>query len=375
MHITHIITGLNNGGAEAVLYRLCTNDTQAKHTVISLMDMGKYGPLLQAAGIKVHCLNMPAGRVSFAGLRKLYKLLKSLQPDAVQTWMYHADLIGGLVTKFAGIKNIYWNIRHTTLEKGKSKKSTILVAKLCALLSYFIPKRIVCCAHKAVEIHAELGYKKEKMVVIGNGYQLEQFAPNAIASKEIRQELELAEQKAVLGMVGRFNAQKDHMGLLTALHIVKAKIKDFQFLLIGRDLNANNKPLIDKITKLTLIDNIKLLDQRSDIPAVMNALDIHVLSSSFGEAFPNVLAEAMACGTPCVTTDVGDAGLIVGDTGWVVPPKNPQALADGILAAIKEKTNNQEAWQQRQQQCRKRIVENFSIEKMIDKYHNIWSIR
>ena len=121
--------------------------------------------------------------------------------------MYHADLIGGIIAKLAGIKHIYWNIRHTTLEKGQSKKSTILVAKLCALLSRFIPKKIICCAHKAVEIHAELGYQKSKMVVIGNGYQLEQFAPNAYEGKKLRLELTLAEQ-TILGMVGRFDAQK-----------------------------------------------------------------------------------------------------------------------------------------------------------------------
>src|SRR5690554_6161754 len=108
MHITHIITGLNNGGAEAVLFRICTNDTKANHAVISLMDMGKYGFLLQEQGIEVYCLNMPSGRVSFSGLYKLYRLLKKLKSDVVQTWMYHADLIGGVVAKAAGIKSIYW---------------------------------------------------------------------------------------------------------------------------------------------------------------------------------------------------------------------------------------------------------------------------
>ena len=140
-NIVHIITGLSDGGAEAVLYRLCTNDSNAKHTVISLMGMGKYGSLLEQAGIEVYCLNMPAGRVTISGLRRLYSLLKQLKPDAVQTWMYHADLIGGVAARMAGIKNVYWNIRHTTLEKGKSKKSTIYIAKICAFLSRWVPKK------------------------------------------------------------------------------------------------------------------------------------------------------------------------------------------------------------------------------------------
>jgi glycosyltransferase involved in cell wall biosynthesis len=103
----------------------------------------------------------------------------------------------------------------------------------------------------------------------------------------------------------------------------------------------------------------------------MYALDIHILSSR-SEGFPNVLAEAMACGTPCVTTDVGDAAMIVGDTGWVVPPKNPQVLANAILEAINEKQNNPLMWEVREQACRDRIVDNFSIEKMVAGYHQVW---
>ena len=367
---THIITSLSDGGAEAVLYRLCTNDTQAKHIVISLMDMGKYGLMLQEAGIEVHCLNMPAGRIRFAGLSKLHKLLKSLQPNAVQTWMYHADLIGGVVAKLTGIKNINWGIHHTVLVKGKTKRSTILVAKLCALLSRIIPKKIVCCAHKAAEIHAELGYQKSKMMVIPNGYKLEQFTPNTKVGNEIRQELELTEQEVVLGIVGRFDPLKDHFSLLNALSLLPDSIT-YRCLLVGKDLNSANSLLVEEIQCLELQDTILLLDQRSDIPAVMNALDIHILSS-MSEAFPNVLCEAMACGTPCVTTDVGDAAFIVGNTGWVVPAKNPEALAEAILSAVNEKTSNKQSWTNRKQACRNRIVENFSIEKMIEKYHQIW---
>jgi Glycosyltransferase len=121
-----------------------------------------------------------------------------------------------------------------------------------------------------------------------------------------------------------------------------------------------------------LEDNISLLGQRTDIATIMNSLDVHILSSSFGEGFPNVVAEAMACGTPCITTDVGDAAIIVGDTGWVVPPKDSQALANAMLEAMEEKQNNPQAWKARKQACRERIVNNFSIEKMVDSYHQVW---
>src|SRR5690554_6447100 len=371
MQVTHIITGLNNGGAEAVLYRLCTSDTGATHTVISLMDMGKYGSMLEKAGITVHCLNMPQGKVTLSGLRKLYTLLKKGKPDAVQTWMYHADLIGGVIAKLAGVKKVFWNIRHSTLEAGKSKRSTIVIAKLCARLSKRVPTGIVCCADEALAVHAATGYDKSKMTVIYNGYQLDQFNFNTVAGSAVKQELDITHAPFVIGLVGRFNPQKDHANLLNALALLKEQNKDFTCLLIGAGINSDNTELYEQLKSLGLLEHVHLLDQRSDIPAVMNALDVHVLSSTT-EGFPNVVAEAMACGTPCVTTDVGDAGLIVGDTGWVVPPRNAEALADAIEQALLEKKNKPEAWQQRKQASRARIEENFSVEKMVEKYHRVW---
>ncbi|MBW7857902.1 MAG: glycosyltransferase [Leptonema sp. (in: Bacteria)] len=371
MHIIHIITGLSNGGAEAVLYRLCINDSQAKHTVISLMDMGKYGPLLVDQGVEVHYLNMPAGRVTWTGLKKLYSLLKTLKPSVVQTWMYHADLIGGVIARLAGIKNIFWNIRHTFLEKGKSKLTTRIVARLCAGFSYWVPQKIICCALKALEVHAAIGYQRSKMIVIGNGYELDKFAPNNTDANKIRKELSINLPINLIGMVSRYHPLKDHTNLFKALSLAKKQVS-FKCLLVGQGLSKLNTELYNLIVENQLKDDIFLLEQRSDIASIMNALDVHVLSSS-SEAFPNVIAEAMACGTPCVTTDVGDAALIVGDTGWVVPISNPQAVADAILQAIFEKQKNTEQWQKRKERARQRIVENFSIEKMIANYHNAWS--
>lgn len=371
MQIIHIITGLNNGGAEAVLYRLVTNDTKHKHVVVSLMGMGKYGPLLEEKGIEVVCLNMPQGKLTLGGVLTLWKTLRKHKPDVVQTWMYHADFIGGLVAKFAGIKNIVWGIHHTDLVPGESRKATILIARLCAKISAFVPTKIVCCAERAAQVHAELGYKKEKMVVIGNGYELSHFRVDEAMGAETREALGIEANTPLLGKVGRFNALKDHKNLLQALAILKNKGLVFRALLVGPDIDVNNTELMSWVGQNQLQGNLFLLGQRTDIPALMNAMDVHVLSS-LSEAFPNVLCEAMACGTPCVTTDVGDAGLIVGDTGWVVPPRNAEALADAIEQALLEKQNNPEAWQQREQASRARIEENFSVETMIKKYHAVW---
>ena len=370
--ILHIIAGLNDGGAEAVLYRLCNNDTRYTHYVISMMDVGKYGPLLKQAGIEVHYLNMPQGRVSMRGLLRLWSLLRELKPDVVQTWMYHADLIGGVVARLAGVKSVFWGIRHTTLEPGKSKRSTIYVARLCAFLSRWVPDKIVCCANKAVEVHVKLGYSAHKMTVIPNGYDLKKFFVDYDDRKLLRNEWGIDETIPLIGMVGRFDPQKDHKNLINALGTLRQSSFDFRFVLIGKNLLETNQELVAWIDAQDLRENIILLGQRSDIPQVMNALDAHVLSSSYGEAFPNVLAEAMACGTPCVTTDVGDAALIVGDTGWVVEPKNAEALGTALLDSL-ILLHDEPAWMIRKQQARELIVNNFCLEKMINDYHTVWN--
>ena len=242
MKILNIIVGLNDGGAEGVLYRLCLYDKNYKHIVISLMDEGKYGPLLKEAGIEVHCLNMPAGRFTFTGLYKLFKLIRKSKPNIVQTWMYHADLIGGVVARLAGVKNVFWNIRHTTLEPGKSKRSTIFIAKLCAMLSKRVPKGIVCCAKKAVEVHASIGYDISKMTVIANGYDLSSLCPIPNAQAQLKKEL--GNVFPLIGMVGRFDPQKDHLGLLDAFTIVKKRGVLHKLVLVGYKINTSNIALI-----------------------------------------------------------------------------------------------------------------------------------
>ena len=374
MKIVHIITGLNDGGAEGVLYRLCKNDTKFKHSVISMMDEGKYGSSLRNFGVDVYCLNMNLGRIRLKNFLKLSKLLLELKPDIIQTWMYHADFFGGIVSRILGFKNIFWNIRHTTLEPGDSKKSTILIAKLCARLSGIIPKGIICCAKEALRVHSEMGYKKLKMTVIANGYDMSLFKPDNELRLYFRNEFGLNSKTLLLGMVGRFHPQKNHLGLLEALSLVKKSYDAFKFLLIGRDLDHDNLILDNAIKKQNLESNILLLNQRSDMPAAMNALDINVLSSSSGEGFPNVLAEAMACGTPCVTTNIGDAALIVSDTGWVSSPNNPTELANKIIEAIEEINSGEQLWMLRKQNCRNHIIENFDIDKMIKSYHLTWGL-
>nr|WP_313631743.1 glycosyltransferase [Brevundimonas naejangsanensis] len=367
--VLHIITGLNDGGAEAVLYRLCAHDVRDRHHVISLTGAGKYGPLLLALGVRVTYLNMPRRRVTAQGLWRLWCLVRKLEADVVQTWMYHADLLGGVAAWLAGHRNIIWGIRHTTLIPGESPRSTIAVAQACAWVSRIVPRRILCCAEGAIKVHTALGYDADRMVFVPNGYDLTDFRPDTPSGSSVRSELALG-SGPIIGFVARYDPQKDHNNLLQALGLLKAVDLRPTCLLVGTGLDPDNAALVERIAQLGLSDQVHLLGRRSDIPSVMNALDVHVMSSSFGEAFPNVLAEAMACGTPCVSTDVGDAASIVGDTGWIVPPRDPQALADAIALALKARYEPD--WLKRKTSARNHIETRFSIAQMVDRYRDVW---
>lgn len=369
--VLHVITGLGDGGAEGVLVRLCSASNRANYVVISLTDEGKYGEILRQAGVTVYSIGVNPIRPNPFAFIKLVKVIRAEAPDLVQTWMYHADLMGGLAARLAGVKRVFWGIRQSNLEEGLTKKSTILVAKLCAKLSRLIPEKIVCCAFEAKSVHERFGYCTEKLEVIPNGYDTSAFMPDSAKRIALRTEFSVDDNEVLLGMVGRFHPQKDHENLLRALAILKSKSRPFRCLLVGSNLTKENQWLCGKLDELGLGDRVILAGARADMPTVMNGLDIHVLSSR-EEGFPNVIAESMACGTPCVSTDAGDAKLIIGGTGIVCKPANPEVLAEGIATLIEERACDVDLWAQRKSDARRRICDNYSLDSVVNQYKVLW---
>jgi glycosyltransferase involved in cell wall biosynthesis len=369
--IIHIIVGLNDGGAEAVMYRLCSADSQHQHIVISMMDEGKYGQLLRDAAVDVHCLGMPRGRVTLRGIYRLCRYLLLYKPSVVQTWMYHADLLGGVMAKLLGVRRVCWGLHHANLAVDAVKGSTGRIARLCGYLSRYVPDAIVSCSQEAVRVHSELGYDVNKFVIIPNGVDLSKFKPDLGARNRLRKSIFRGRDCFAIGMVARFDPQKDHANLISALAVIKQKNYQVRCLLVGTGMEASNSALMDLLLKHDVLDCVDLLGRRDDVAQLMCAMDLHVLSS-YSEAFGNVLVEAMACGTPCVGTNVGDMPLIIGKSGWVVPCRDPQALAEGLIAAKEMHEFHPLQWQEKCRQARERVLQEFSIEKMRASYAAVW---
>lgn len=370
MKVVHVISGLGDGGAEAALYRLCIGDRRNSHVVVSLSGLGIYGGLFRSVGVFVHCLGIKDKFSLVIGFIVLIRILIRERPDVVQSWMDHGNFLGGLAARLVGIKRVYWGIHHSNASDGGLSPRTGKINALCARLSGHIPFRIVSCAETATKAHVSIGYDPKKFSTIPNGYDLLKFAESSEMRTETRSELGLSETEPVIGLVARWDPLKDHLSFLHAVVQVRKKFGNVKCLLIGVGCDKSNTTLCQKVAELGLEESIRLLGRSDNIPALMNALDVHVLSS-VSEAFPNVVAEAMACGTPCVVTDVGDAALIVGDTGWVVPPGHPECLATAIAEALKGR-EDAIGWKQRRAASSKRIQSNFSLNRMVDAYNDIW---
>jgi len=368
--IVHVINSLNDGGAEAVLYRLCSHDRRNQHIVVSLSDKGKYGEILSKIGIQVEVIRFPSFWSAPSALLNLVTSLRSFKPDVVQTWMYHSNLIGGFAAWIAGNKTIFWGVHNTTLKFGKSKTSTIVLVRVSAYLSYWLPSRIVACAQSALVMHQRIGYSSVKLRFIPNGYDLTEFKCLLSEGFNLRASLRIPPDTPLIGCVARYDPQKDHANLLCALAFLRSWGVSFFCILVGRNMDHTNIELSAQVKDLGLRDQIMLLGPRDDIPALMSAFDVHILSSSYGEAFPNVIAEAMACETPCIATDVGDAAAMIGDCGWIVPPADAEALAVAINNALLEV--NTLSWQIRCSAARRRILDSYSVEKMVLAYEQHW---
>lgn len=351
LRVMHVITGLLTGGAETQLISMVLRPRERAPvaSVVSLISGGANYETLKASSVPLHDLGMQRGRPTFAGFLRLLRVIRAERPHVVQSWLYHADFLATVALACSGRwreTRFYWGVRGADINLSQYSGMLRVIAWLLAWLSRF-PDGVVCNSRRGIAGHQKLGYRPKRWILLENGIDVDRFRPNQAMRQAVRAELGIPGDIPVVIVVARVHPMKDYACFLQAFSRVFGAVA----LLVGEGTE-----------RLPEQPRVYRLGRRDDIPALLAAADILVSSSASGEGFSNAIAEAMACGLPAVVTDVGDSARIVEGSGIVVPPSNPEKLADAITALMTEPAAERQA---RGELARERIVSLFSLDRSV----------
>ncbi len=371
LKVMHVITTLGPAGAETMLSRIASgmDGTRFENEVVSLTGILDLAERMQGMGVGVRTLGMKTNAPNPLLVMRLAQWIRESKPDVIHTWMYHANLVGALAARLAGNVPVVWGIHHSALDHRVDKRRTMLVNRICALLSRKFPARIVFCSEASLHIHKKLGYATEKLKVIPNGFDLEQVKPDPAARASVREELGIPADTLLIGIAARFHPLKDHFNFVRAAARLHKQMPETHFLLCGLDITWQNSQLAGWIEAAGIWDRCHLLGLRHDMSRIFAGIDI-ATTSSRSEAFPIVIGEAMACGTPCVVTDVGDSALIVGETGIAVRPGDPHALAEAWRKLIEAGGGER---RRLGMAARHRVQQHFALPSIVEHYQAIYA--
>jgi glycosyltransferase involved in cell wall biosynthesis len=379
MRVMHVITGLSTGGAETMLLKLLSAASQRmEHVVVSLGDEGTIGPRISALGVPVHCLGLRRNAPKPFRALSILPLARRIDPQLIQGWMYHGNLMASmaaLALRKSATHNmprqklpVLWNIRQTVYDLRRERWLTAKLIRLGVRLSSG-PAAIIYNSQTSATQHESLGYRAEKCVVIPNGFDCQILRPDEAARKAVRAELGIADETVLVGLVARYHPMKDHIHFLKTAGLVVQSHPQTRFVLAGAGVSSTQSELVKAIQQNELGDRVILLGERSDIPRLNNAFDIGCSASAWGEGFSNSIGEAMACGVSCAVTDVGDSAYIVADSGFVTPPRAPEALANAIGRLIEIGRSGRRHLGVK---ARQRIETEFSLSAIVEKYENFY---
>lgn len=362
MKILHLITDLTLGGAETVLSRLVSRMDPA-HFQSEVVSLGHGGSLVEqflAGGTEVFTANR-----SFL---RMHREVSRFKPDLIQGWMYHGNIAAFAESYLGNGKSpVLWNIRHSLGDlKGENKRIAALI-RLGAWVS-FRPVRIIYNSNLSARQHEEAGYKKSHSVIIPNGFDCELFQPSEENRLSVRKELGLPADALLVGFFARYHPVKDHQTFLTAAASVVQAGAPVHFVLAGRDVHSQTEELANRMQTSGISDRLHCIGERMDMPRLMSAVDVVACCSS-SESFPNVIGEAMSCGVPSICTDVGDARILMANTGRIVPTRNAQALSAALLELLQMPRQDRIKMGEL---ARARIISEFSLDWMVRRYTELY---
>lgn len=368
--VVHVIVGLGNGGAEKTLSKVCSLDTNNSHVVISLRDSGFYGPVMRSSKNHVHCMGMRWWNVPLV-LRSMRRLRCLREAEVITAWMPHAILLAPLYFPSRSKAKLVLNLRASSYG---GHVGDLLRKSILNLWAVAFGRRVVGLILPGEA--SSRGYRKfrlgrEKIKILNNGFEVANLPSSREYPPRENSETVNASQPVepvCLGMFARWHPQKNHDGLLKVLSELSESGLSFRLILAGQGINWANGKLTAKLRKYSLTSKVALLGPLDSLDRVTGLIDLHVLPSAFGEAFPNVVAETMLGGVPNIVTDIGDSAQVVGDTGWIVEPNNSLALREALTEATRPNTN----WAILGSAARERILNNFPLTKMVKAYSDYY---
>lgn len=369
IRVLHLITSFGLGGAEGNLARVVSHmdSTRFSNHVVVIRRLPTFHTEFAAKQVPFQCLEMRPGMLDLLATCRLTAIIRALRPDVLQTWMYHADVLGLLIGRLTKIPAVAWNLRRSFIGMSEHGWSSRMVLRAAVRLSP-LPDAVVTNSLAGQRTHEALGYRPRHWVHIPNSLDADRFRPDADARAALRSELGLAADTRLVGMVARFMPIKGHSNFASAAGILAKQNPDVHFVLVGKEIEPSNEPLVRILQSSEAFERIHLLGERPDVQRVIAGFDL-ACSSSYGEGFPNTVGEALACGVPCVVTDVGDSALLVEAEGKVVAPGDPQALARACQDLLELP-----AAQRRQKGllARKRIEAKYSIRSVVARYEELY---
>ncbi|HWA74807.1 MAG TPA: glycosyltransferase [Polyangiaceae bacterium] len=367
--VVHLITGLGVGGAETMLHKLLANIDRERFpsSVVSMIEPGPMAPKIAALGVHVESLGLSRGVPDPRAVRSLVRLLRHERPAILQAWMYHADLLGLAAARIARVPKIAWNIRCSDLDMKNSGRLLSAVFSAHGLAARFADA-IIVNSGAGLRFHQESGHQARRWEMIPNGFDLDRFRPDESRRATVRAELGLSSGDIAIGMVARFDRYKDHDTFFAAAGRLRAERPNAVFVLAGRGLSLDNAAVVNQLEQRGLMASTRLLGELADTSELLPGLDVFTLCSH-SEGFPNALGEAMSSALPCVATDVGDCALVLGDTGRIVPLRDPAAVAEAWQALIDAGPRERARMGRR---ARSRVETRFSLASVVAAYEALY---